>query len=265
MPLSVIAPGAATISALHTDNIGTVQRATNSAKTVVWTGNYDPNGAVTPTTTIIMNLRQLGVLSDVSGDYHNGFRDRVPGTIPGYLQSDPLSIAPWIVSPTSQGNPNTYPWLGYNPYNRIDPWGLDVTVILYRGAGGAGHVGLGVAPHGQTVAPGQTLGFYPATYNLSALLGGTPGSLQLDAGHTPMQGVPNTIVIPTTPAQDAAITAYLDYLRSHGEYVLGSGGAAQNCATAVEHSLAAGGVSTSDTIVPLFLMQSLQSTYGQKN
>jgi YD repeat-containing protein len=124
MPLSVIAPAAATISALHTDNIGTVQRATNSAKTVVWTGNYDPNGAVTPTTSIIMNLRQLGVLSDVSGDYHNGFRDRVPGTIPGYLQSDPLGLAPWIMSPTSQGNPNTYPWLGYNPYKNTDPSGL---------------------------------------------------------------------------------------------------------------------------------------------
>ena len=34
MPLSAIQPAAATISALHTDNIGTVQRATNSAKTI---------------------------------------------------------------------------------------------------------------------------------------------------------------------------------------------------------------------------------------
>ena len=79
MPLYVVAPGAATFSALHTDNIGTVQRATNASKTIVWTGNYDPNGAVTPTTSIIMNLRQLGILSDVSGDNHNGFRDRVQG------------------------------------------------------------------------------------------------------------------------------------------------------------------------------------------
>ena len=55
MPLSAIQPAAATISALHTDNIGTVQRATNSAKTVVWTGNYSLFGAVTPTATITMN------------------------------------------------------------------------------------------------------------------------------------------------------------------------------------------------------------------
>ena len=124
-------PAAATFSALHTDNIGTVQRATNASKTIVWTGNYDPNGAVTPTTSIIMNLRQLGVLSDVSGDNHNGFRDRVQGTIPGYLQSDPLGIAPWLLSPS--GPPNTYPWLGWNPYKNVDPLGLATLQIGFAG------------------------------------------------------------------------------------------------------------------------------------
>ena len=126
MPIYAISPGTATYSALHTDNIGTVQRATNASKAVVWTGNYDPNGAVTPTASILMNLRQLGVLADASGDYHNGFRDRVPTTpttIPGYLQSDPAGLVPWLLSP-SRETPNTYPWLGYNPYNRIDPLGL---------------------------------------------------------------------------------------------------------------------------------------------
>jgi YD repeat-containing protein len=124
MPLSAIQTAAATVSALHTDNIATVQRATNAAKTIVWTGNYDPNGAVTPTTTITMNLRQLGVYADPSGYYHNGFRDRAPASalIPGYLQSDPIGIAPWLLS--HAGNPNTYPWLGYNSYKNIDPWGL---------------------------------------------------------------------------------------------------------------------------------------------
>ena len=124
MPLSVIAPGAATISALHTDNIGTVQRATNASKAIVWTGEYDPKGSVTPTGSIIMNLRQLGVLADASAIYHNGFRNRGPDKVPGYLESDPLGIAPWLLSPISQGNPNTYPWLGYNPYKRTDRLGL---------------------------------------------------------------------------------------------------------------------------------------------
>lgn len=124
MPLSAIQTAAATMSALHTDNIATVQRATNAAKTIVWTGNYDPNGAVTPTTSITINQRQLGVYADPSGYYYNGFRDRAPASalIPGYLQSDLIGIAPWLLF--QSGTPNTYPWLGYNPYKRTDRSGM---------------------------------------------------------------------------------------------------------------------------------------------
>ena len=122
MPLSAIQSAAATISALHTDNIGTVQRATNSAKTIVWTGNYTPDGAVTPTTTITMNLRLPGMYADSTGYYHNGNRDRAPSVFGGYIQSDPLGIAPWLLLP-SQG-PNTYPYANGNPITNIDPWGL---------------------------------------------------------------------------------------------------------------------------------------------
>ena len=113
MPLAAIQPAAATISALHTDNIGTVQRATNAAKTIVWTGNYTPAAPVTPTTSITMNLRLLGQYADGTSYNHNGFRDLAPSVFPGYIQSDPLGIAPWLQSP-SQG-PNTYPSANGNP------------------------------------------------------------------------------------------------------------------------------------------------------
>jgi RHS repeat-associated protein len=128
MPLSAIQPAAATISALHTDNIGTVQRATNSAKTVVWTGNYSPDGAVTPTASITMNLRRLGQYADSTGYNHNGFRDLAPSVFPGYIETDLVGIAPWLISP-SQG-PNTYPFAGGNPITNIDPTGLDVTISI---------------------------------------------------------------------------------------------------------------------------------------
>lgn len=263
MPIAAIQPAAATISALHTDNIGTVQRATNAAKTIVWTCNYSPFGLCTPTATITMNLRFPGAIKDVTGLLHIGARNEST-TFGRWMEADPIGLAGSFPGyPYATNNP--YPYAGNNPITNIDPWGLDVTVILYEGAGGAGHVGLGVAPHGQIVEPGQTLGFYPATSNLGALLGGTSGVLRQDVGAIPYPGVPNIIVIPTTPAQDAAITAYLDYIRSHGVYVLGSGGAAQNCTTAAEHALSAGGVRTSDDIVPLFFMHTLQSTYGQRN
>jgi YD repeat-containing protein len=77
-PIAAIQPVAATVSALHTDQIGTVLRATNAAKTVVFTGNYDPNGKVTPTTTITQNLRQSGSHADATGLNKEGLRDNNP-------------------------------------------------------------------------------------------------------------------------------------------------------------------------------------------
>jgi RHS repeat-associated protein len=116
MPLSVIQPGAATISALHTDNIDTIQRATNSSKTIVWTGNYEPFGAVTPTTTITQNQRFLNNYADNTGYYHNGFRDRNPTSTVGggrFLQVDPCNAS----------GLNPYVYLNNNPYRHLDPTG----------------------------------------------------------------------------------------------------------------------------------------------
>jgi RHS repeat-associated protein len=120
MPLSVIQPLAATISALHTDNIGTVQRATNAAKTIVWTCNYDPFGACTPTTSIVMNLRFPGMYADKSGYYHWGFRDYYPTTGRGF-EVDPLGIMPGIQTP---GGLNPYPYALGNPTKWTDRLGL---------------------------------------------------------------------------------------------------------------------------------------------
>lgn len=228
MPLSVIAPAAATISALHTDNIGTVQRATNAAKTVVWTGNYDPNGAVTPTTSIIMNLRQLGVMADVSGDYHNGFRDRVPGTIPGYLQSDPLGLAPWVRSPS--GNPNTYPWLGYNPITNTDRtgnfFGFDNL------AGGLFGAGVDIAAQiyqaqnsGQPFRLDKTrtavaFGFGFATDGISAAFAGKVAGLGLDAASSFALKTAGNAAI--AAASGVAQTALLNKLECSDDSLLSS-------------------------------------------
>jgi len=122
MPIAAIQPAAATISALHTDNIGTAQRATNAAKTTVWTGDYNPCGAVTPTTTITMDLRFPGQINDASGLYHNGARDK-SNVFCTYLQADPLGITPWLLNPSS-ASVNGYPYALNNPITNIDPLGL---------------------------------------------------------------------------------------------------------------------------------------------
>jgi RHS repeat-associated protein len=121
-PIAAIQPVAATVSAIQTDHLGTPQKATNASKTVVWTGNYDPNGKVTPTTTITMNLRLPGQYADATGFNHNGFRDFNPTAASGaprYLQVDPIGLG---------GGMNPYPYAGNNPFKNLDPWGLDDVV-----------------------------------------------------------------------------------------------------------------------------------------
>ncbi len=271
--------------ALHTDAIDTVQRASNQSEGIVWTGNYTPDGAVTPTVTgsFIMNLRLIGQHRDPDGDYHNGFRNRLPTSFPGYFEHDPIGLA---------GGPNGYVFAGNNPVTYTDLSGLDVTVRLYNGAdfgvGEFAHIGIGVAPSDQIVPAGQTVGFYPAPgYSAAGGLLGTPGILRLDTGETlfnqaaPVMGnvavpfvgsvpvlelgtVSNTLVIHTTPQQDQQIIDYLNNLRVNpGNYSLVGHGGAQQCAIATEHALQAGGISTPDTIIPSALMQSLQATYGR--
>ena len=117
MPLSVIKPSTPTVSAIHTDRIGTPQDATSSTKAVVWTGNYDPFGLVTPTTTITMNDRFPGMYAELTGFNYNMLRDYFPGGYAGYLEGDLIDrrIAPFG---------NSYNYANQNPTKYTDPSGL---------------------------------------------------------------------------------------------------------------------------------------------
>lgn len=122
-PIGVLQPATSTVSYIHSDYLGTPQKATSAAKAVVWNGAYNPNGLVTPTTSINMNLRFPGQIQDVTGFYHNGFRDYNPVTASGggkYLQADPIGLA---------GGINPYTYVGNNPYKGTDLFGLDTYII----------------------------------------------------------------------------------------------------------------------------------------
>ncbi len=107
MPLSAIQPAAATISALHTDLIGTVQKATDASKTLVWACNYGAFGACTPSTaTITQNLRLPGMINDATGLYHWGFRNYNKSLGQG-MEADPIGLA---------GSFPGYPLATVNPY-----------------------------------------------------------------------------------------------------------------------------------------------------
>lgn len=127
-PIAVVAPATSTVSYIHTNYLGTPQKATNASKTTVWTGNYDPNGAVTPTTSINMNLRFPGQIADTTGFNHNGFRDYNSNKLTGggrYLQFDPIGMV---------GGINPYTYVDNNPYQYTDPNGLCPFCPLVIGA-----------------------------------------------------------------------------------------------------------------------------------
>ena len=117
MPIAVIQPAAATISYIHTDRLSTPQKATSASKAIVWSGNYQPFGAVTPAASITMNLRLPGQYADTTGYYHNGFRDYDPA-LGRYLESDPIGLA---------GGMNTYIYALNNPLKYTDTTGLSYT------------------------------------------------------------------------------------------------------------------------------------------
>jgi RHS repeat-associated protein len=133
-----------TIAALHTDNIGTPQRATNAAKTIVFTVDYSPCGIGTPTTTITQDLRFPGQIADVTGLNHNGFRD-MSKVFCTYGQAD-------LIGPQFSGSAsfNPYPYAGNNPITNIDPSGLDW--VYFQSLGVLAHYNMSFASPPSTMS-----------------------------------------------------------------------------------------------------------------
>ncbi len=118
-PLAQIESGGA-IYYIHTDQVNTPQRMTDSTPSVVWDRVQQPFGVqYSLSGTATGNLKFPGQYYDSeSGLDQNGFRDFDP-TRPGYIQPDPGGIA-WATTATM----NLYGYGGQSPLSNIDPWGL---------------------------------------------------------------------------------------------------------------------------------------------
>jgi uncharacterized protein RhaS with RHS repeats len=154
------------------------------------------------------------------------------------VSEDPIGIA---------GGLNLSQYVFSNPVSFTDPSGLDVTVSRYPGAVGFGHVGAGVnSPN--------TTGFYPAPGSSNAAVAtgqAVPGAMLPDT----LQPV-ETIVIPTTPAQDQAVQQIINQRTANpGNYVVNQ----RNCTTTVIQALQAAGINCPQTIYPRTLMRNLRS------
>jgi RHS repeat-associated protein len=102
----------------HNDNLGTLQKMASSSGTVVWAADYKPFGETTITvSTITNNLRFPGQYFETeTGLNQNNWRDYNPA-IGRYIESDPIGIL--------GGNNHLYVYVGNNPVNLTDPFGLD--------------------------------------------------------------------------------------------------------------------------------------------
>jgi RHS repeat-associated protein len=129
-PVATVRPNGAGVNLfyVHTDHLNSPRRISRpSDNAVVWrwdsdpfgttTANQDPDGDSNP---FAYGLRFPGQYFDAeTGLHYNYFRDYDP-QVSRYVESDPIGL---------RGGLNTYAYVGGNAVSRIDPSGLDGTVV----------------------------------------------------------------------------------------------------------------------------------------
>lgn len=125
----------------HNDHLGTPQVFTDENQNVVWQADYQPFSEVNESVNIFANnLRFAGQYYDEESNLHyNYFRDYDPG-IGRYLQADPIGILRdysdpqlqlaishgvlEVTGPAGEYLNHNYGYVGQNPLEWIDPYGL---------------------------------------------------------------------------------------------------------------------------------------------
>jgi RHS repeat-associated protein len=227
-PVGLVKGG--TLYWVSADHLGRPEIVTDAAKQVVWRAeNRAFDRGVVLDQIGGYNLGFPGQYHDAeSGLAHNGFRDYEP-TLGRYIQSDPIGLA---------GGISTYSYAMNSPVTLVDELGLDATVCLYSGAGGFGHVGIGV-----NSPVNVTAGYYPREGGDGNAISGTPGVLRIDNNANRQR----CVVIRTTPEQDQRMIARMrEVAQNPGTYAL----TGNNCVAFVRSVLREAGINTSDSIRP---------------
>lgn len=235
-PVGLVKGG--TLYWVSADHLGRPEIVTDAAKQVVWRAeNRAFDRGVVLDQIGGYNLGFPGQYHDAeSGLAHNGFRDYEP-TLGRYIQSDPIGLA---------GGISTYSYAMNSPVTLVDELGLDATVCLYSGAGGFGHVGIGV-----NSPVNATAGYYPREGGDGNAISGTPGVLRIDNNANRQR----CVVIRTTPEQDQRMIARMrEVAQNPGTYAL----TGNNCVAFVRSVLREAGINTSDSIRPRPFFNALQ-------
>jgi len=104
---------------IYADHLNAPRAISDNTGTVVWRWDSEAFGTKAANgTSFTYNLRFPGQYYDRStGLHYNGFRDYDPA-LGRYIESDLIGLA---------GGLNTYSYVGNNPLNYVDPWGLELT------------------------------------------------------------------------------------------------------------------------------------------
>jgi RHS repeat-associated protein len=230
-----------------TDPLGSTLALTDSTGTVQTSYSFEPFGNTTVSGSAATNsFAYTGRELDATGldfyraRYYNPQLQR-------FISEDPIGF---------NGGINVYAYALDNPISFIDPLGLDVTVTVYPGLNGNlfGHAGISVngsAPVGFNPGCDSCAVISPILASVGIGNGSVVGAvLPVDPGRVPSR----TILIPTSPEQDAQILQYISNRTNNpGAYNLFG----RNCAQFVHSALGAGGIPSSGSPFPNRLADSL--------
>jgi RHS repeat-associated protein len=115
-PLAMIRP-TEQVYYYHTDHLGTPQVMTSSTGTVAWKAAYNAfgNASIDTSSTVTSNLRFPGQYYDAETGLHYNWNRYYDPNTGRYITTDPIGLA---------GGINLFGYVGGNPVNKIDPWGL---------------------------------------------------------------------------------------------------------------------------------------------
>ncbi|MDX8255119.1 RHS repeat-associated core domain-containing protein [Acinetobacter pittii] len=118
---------------VHTDHLGRPELLTNSVKAIVWKSqpaSYD--SAPIQSSIGDFNLGFPGQYYDVESNLWYNWNRYYDATLGRYTQADPIGLA---------GGLNSYTYVGNNPVNFIDPYGLwSLSIEGYYGVGGGASI-----------------------------------------------------------------------------------------------------------------------------